>query len=260
MLSWTPRINYSSWTLRTSQKSRVSQSLIPFWSPSASRLSRHHEHYRHRRHGHHSISVYPCHQDLRDITVPGNHWHRRSHGRHSNKTTTDITAVKNITDILVIKNSSYSASGQIRNNYCTSGSTRLPYSTSSILILLNKILPLPCADIRTHLPEQLSSCSPHRTFPISFIPKLENLDFYRSLVSVIFLTKMAWRHCYSLDSRDSSARFFGLVIFHGSTLYGPLISRIKGFYFSFRFSRRYSNISMNPRCRPRPNNLALLSL
>jgi hypothetical protein len=197
--------------------------------------------------------IYPCNQDLRDITVRCHHGHHRRHGHHSTKTTTDIMAVKNITDILAIKNSSYSALGQIRNNYFRIHKTAL----------LHHILdtyPLPRADIRTHPPEQLSSCSPHRTYPISFILKLENLDFYRSLVSISFLTKMAWRHCYSLASRDSSARFFGLVIFHGSTLYGPLISRLKGFYFIFRFSRRYSNISMNPRCRLRLNNLALLSL
>jgi hypothetical protein len=31
--------------------------------------------------------------------------------------------------------------------------------------------------------------------------------------------------------RESSARFFGLGFFHGSSLYGPQISRLKGFSF-----------------------------
>jgi hypothetical protein len=35
--------------------------------------------------------------------------------------------------------------------------------------------------------------------------------------------------------RYSRARFFGLGFFHGSTLYGPQISRLKGFSFLFRF-------------------------
>jgi hypothetical protein len=35
--------------------------------------------------------------------------------------------------------------------------------------------------------------------------------------------------------RDSSARFFALGFFHGSTLYGRQILRLKGFSFLFRF-------------------------
>ncbi len=35
----------------------------------------------------------------------------------------------------------------------------------------------------------------------------------------------------------SSARFFGLGFFHGSAVYGPQISRLKGFSFLFRFRK-----------------------
>jgi hypothetical protein len=47
-----------------------------------------------------------------------------------------------------------------------------------------------------------------------------------------------WNFCRTGQDRtgqESSVRFFGLGFFHGSTLYGPQISRLKGFCFLFRF-------------------------
>ncbi len=87
------------------------------------------------------------------------------------------------------------------------------------------------------------------------IPQLRIADLAQanSLGNIIRPVPPVWiRYCLHkvhTVKRDSSARFFGLDFFHGSTLYGPLDFETKRIFFSFSFSHSYSKILMNPRCR-----------